>query len=55
MAFDWQAFAGSFLNEITAGIEEREKEAEEYKEKREAAAARNAALVNEKGQSIRSI
>ena len=48
MAFDWQAFAGSFLNEITAGIEEREKEAEEYKEKREAAAARNAALVNER-------
>ena len=48
MAFDWQAFAGSFLNEITAGIDEREKEAEEYKEKREAAAARNAALVNER-------
>lgn len=48
MAFDWQAFAGSFLNEITAGIEKREEEAEEYKEKREAAAARNAALVNER-------
>lgn len=48
MAFDWQAFAGSFLNEITAGIDEREKEAEKYKEKREAAAARNAALVNER-------
>jgi len=48
MAFDWQAFAGSFLNEITAGIEEREEEAEKYKEKREAAAMRNAALVNER-------
>ncbi len=48
MAFDWSTFAGSFLNEITAGIEEREEKAEDYKEKQEAAALRNAALVNER-------
>ena len=48
MSFDWQAFAGSFLNTITADIEEREERAEDYKEKQEAAAARNAALVNER-------
>ena len=47
MSFDWKTFAGSFLNEITAGIEEREEEAEKFKEKREAAAERNAALVRE--------
>ena len=47
MSFDWKTFAGSFLNEITAGIEEREEEAEKFKEKREAAAVRNAALVRE--------
>ena len=38
MSFDWQAFAGSFLNTITADIEEREERAEDYKEKQEAAA-----------------
>lgn len=48
MSFDWQAFAGSFLNTITADIEEREQEAEKYKERQEAAATRNAALVNER-------
>lgn len=48
MAFDWQAFAAGFLNEITEGIEEREEAAEDYKEKQEAAAARNAALINER-------
>lgn len=48
MSFDWQAFAGSFLNTITADIEEREERAEDYREKQEEAAARNAALVNER-------
>ena len=48
MSFDWQAFAGSFLNTITADIEEREEKAEDYKERQEEAAQRNAALVNER-------
>lgn len=48
MAFDTKAFAASFLNQITAGIDEREREAEEYKEKQEQAAARNASLVRER-------
>jgi len=45
MSFDWQAFAGSFLNTITADIDEREEQAEKYKEQQEEAAARNASLV----------
>jgi len=32
MSFDWGAFAGSFLQEVTEGIERRETEAKDYKE-----------------------
>lgn len=46
--FDFEAFAGSFLNTITADIEEREEKADDYKEQQEQAAMRNAALVNER-------
>ena len=46
MAFNKNAFAASFLNQLTAGIEEREEEAKQYEEEQRAAAARNAPLVN---------
>ena len=32
MGFDWGSFAGSFLEELTEGIEEREQEAKDYKQ-----------------------
>ena len=46
MAFNKNAFAASFLNQLTAGIEEREEEAKQYEEEQRAAAASNAPLVN---------
>ena len=46
MAFNKNAFAASFLNQLTAGIEEREEEAKQYEEEQRTAAARNAPLVN---------
>ena len=46
MAFNKNAFAASFLNQLTAGIEEREEEAKQYEEEQRAAAARNAPLIN---------
>ena len=48
MAFDWKMFAGSFLEQITEGIEENTEEAKRYKEQQEQAAERNAALVNQR-------
>ena len=46
MAFNKNAFAASFLNQLTAGIEEREERAEEFEEQQRAAAERNAAIVS---------
>ena len=45
MSFNKNAFAASFLNQLTAGIEEREERAEEFEEQQKAAAERNAAIV----------
>lgn len=46
MSFNKNAFAASFLNQLTAGIEEREEKAEEYERQQKAAAERNAAIVS---------
>ena len=46
MGFDWKMFAGSFLEQVTEGIEEKQEEAKKYKEDQEKAAERNAALIN---------
>lgn len=46
MAFNKNAFAASFLNQLTAGIEEREERAEEFEEQQRAAAERNASIVS---------
>ena len=48
MAFNWKTFAGSFLSELSEGIEEREDEAKEFAEKEEAKAQRNFSLVQER-------
>lgn len=48
MAFNFEDFAAGFLGEIEEGIDERTEKAAEYKEKQEAAAARNAALINQR-------
>lgn len=48
MAFNWEDFATGFLSEISEGIDERTEAAKEYKEKQEAAAERNAALINQR-------
>lgn len=48
MAFNFEDFAAGFLGEIEEGIEKRTEKAAEYKEKQEAAAARNAALINQR-------
>ena len=42
MAFDKNAFAAAFLNQLTAGMEERKEKAEEYERQQREAAARNA-------------
>ena len=41
MGFDWGTFAGSFLTELTEGIEEREAEAKDYKQEQKQKAERN--------------
>ena len=48
MAFNWKTFAGSFLSELSEGIEEREDEAKEFAEKEEAKAQRNFSLIQER-------
>ena len=48
MAFDWKAFGAAFLGEVTEGIQERGAEAKAYKEKQEAAAERNAAVIQQR-------
>ena len=48
MAFNWKTFAGSFLSELSEGIEEREDEAKELAEKEEAKAQRNFSLIQER-------
>ncbi len=48
MAFDWKAFGAAFLGEVTEGIQERGEEAKAYKEQQEAAAERNAAVIQER-------
>ena len=50
MSFDWGAFAGSFLEEVTEGIERRETEAKEYKEEQKKKAERNLELVRVRNQ-----
>ena len=50
MSFDWGAFAGSFLEEVTEGIEKRETEAKEYKEEQKQKAERNLELVRVRNQ-----
>lgn len=51
MSFDWQMFAGSFLNQLSEGIDERQEEAEKYEEEQRKAAERNAALVTQRKQN----
>ena len=41
MGFDWGSFAGSFLEELTEGIEEREQEAKDYRQEQKQKAERN--------------
>jgi len=53
MGFDWQNFAGSFVNKMTEGIKERKTKAEEYKEQQEEAAQRNAQLVRQRQSNAR--
>ena len=48
MAFNKNAFAASFLNQLTAGIEEREEKAEEFERQQKAAAERNASVVSQR-------
>ena len=54
MAFDWKMFAASFLDQVSEGIEDKREKAEEYKEQQEAAAERNAALVNRRKMNAQS-
>ena len=53
MSFDWEMFAGKFLNKMTEGIKERKEKAEDFKEKQEAAAERNAQLVRQRQTNSR--
>lgn len=53
MAFDWKLFAGSFLNEVTEGIEERGEDATKYKLKQEEAAERNQSVIRERNARAR--
>ena len=54
MSFDWGAFAGSFLQEVTEGIERRETEAKDYKEEQKKKAERNLELVRVRNQRAAS-
>lgn len=48
MAFNWKQFAGSFLSELSEGIEEREDEAKKLEKVEEEKAQRNYALIQER-------
>ena len=48
MAFDWKAFAGTYLGELAEGIDERQEEAKEYKEEQKELAARNLQVVQKR-------
>jgi hypothetical protein len=53
MAFDWKLFAGSFLNQVTEGIEERGEEAKKFKVQQEEAAERNQSVIRERNARAR--
>jgi hypothetical protein len=53
MAFDWKLFAGSFLNQVTEGIEERGEDAQKYKLRQEEAAERNQSVIRERNARAR--
>ena len=46
MAFNKNAFAAAFLNQLTSGIEDRAEKAEQYEKEQKEAASRNAAIIN---------
>ena len=48
MGFDWQAFAGSYLEDLSEGIDDRIKEAEDYKKEQKALADRNLQMVKQR-------
>ena len=48
MGFDWKAFAGSYLEELSEGIDERIEEAEDYKKEQKALADRNLQMVKQR-------
>lgn len=48
MGFDWKAFAGSYLEDLSEGIDERIKEAEVYKKEQKALADRNLQMVKQR-------
>ena len=45
MAFNWKAFAASFLDKQTEGIRERKEEAKEYEEEQEELAKANRRII----------
>tara|TARA_Y100000816_G_scaffold44232_1_gene27737 strand:- start:8214 stop:9593 length:1380 start_codon:yes stop_codon:yes gene_type:complete len=55
MGFDWGTFAGSFLEELTEGIEEREQEAKDYKQEQKQKAERNLERVRTSDARAQSI
>lgn len=55
MGFDWGTFAGSFLTELTEGIEEREAEAKDYKQEQKQKAERNLERVRTSDARAQSI
>ena len=48
MGFNWKAFAGSYLKELTEGIDERIEKAEDYKKEQKALADRNLQMVKQR-------
>ena len=48
MGFDWKAFAGSYLEDLSEGIDERITEAEDYKREQKALADRNLQMVKQR-------
>ena len=48
MAFNWKAFAESFLDKQTEGIRERREEAKEFEEEQEELAKQNRRLIAER-------
>tara|TARA_B100000902_G_C27272499_1_gene897068 strand:- start:500 stop:1855 length:1356 start_codon:yes stop_codon:yes gene_type:complete len=48
MGFNWKAFAGSYLDELTEGIDERIQKAEDYKKEQKALADRNLQMVKQR-------